>query len=511
MTWGMVGGAAVATIGGGLLGGGGGGQTVDKRPWEEMIPYLLNDQGIFPQAQKQFTDMQGKWDTQYQPTVDAYTKQLQDRGNSSIFGGANQLAQNMMGGQFDYTAKPVQSLDANTGQAAGVSSLQASPWVEGSANPLSITSQNIRAPQISQPNQLQSQQVSLAQARGAQGPADPTQALSSLLSGKINNPYLQQQANAITGDITRNLKENILPSMRDTAVASGQYGGSRQGILEGKALSNVSRDTAGALSGLFGGAYENAQNRMQSTAGQLNDQAGNIAVNNAGRADNASQFNIGNQMDVNKFNAGNLIDQQKFNSSQMQTAETNNVSNMLQNQQFNVNNANSNINRNLDVNKFNTTSGINQNQFNAGQQSNTAQFNANLGFQNNAQQQNFGQQNLQNRTNALGLFGQAGGLQDQNFQSLFNTLGAQDKYKQNNLNNYSNIVMQGAGMGGSQSAPQADMASQMFGGALAGGQLYNLWNQNSGGSGFSGQPSNMNQMLQMNGNDYGKLLSGMGG
>jgi hypothetical protein len=514
----IVGGLAGPLIGGllgGASGGGGEQQTVDKRPWEEMIPYLTGQNGIFPQAQQQFTDSKNNWATQYQPAVDAYTKQLQERGNNSIFGGANQLAQNMMGGQFDYRANPVQSIGTSTigggvGQAGNVDTLRHTPWAENSAGPMAIMSQNIRAPAIgaisaSDPATMRAQQVDISSARAGQGAVDPTQALSSLLSGKVNNPYLQQQANAITGDITRNLQENILPGMRDAAVASGQYGGSRQGILESKALSNVSRDTAGALSNLFGSANENAQNRMQSTAGQLNDQAGSLAVNNAGRTDAANQFNIGNQMttdrfnvgnnlDTQKFNAGNLMDQQKFNSSQMQNAESQNIANMLQNQQFNVQNANNNLNRHLDTNKFNTQTQIGQNQFNAnnalqagqfnaGQQNNTNQFNANLGMQNNAQQQNFGQQNLQNRTNALGLFGQTGGLQDQNFQSMFNALGAKDKYNQANLNNYAGLIQPGANMGGSQSqsGPSGNMASNIFGGAMMGGQLANLWGKPQAG------------------------------
>lgn len=479
----IVGGLAGPLIGGvlgGASGGGGGNQTVDKSPWGPMVPYLTGDNGIFPNAQRNFTDQNKAWSTQYAPAVNAYTELLKNRGNNDIYRNANQLSQNMMNGANDATGKPVNYLDPNMGKAAPVRDLMASPWVEG-----------ISGAQINAPDRLNSQAVNISDARRMQGAADPTKALQSLLSGQVNSPYLGQQANAITSDITRNLQENILPSMRDSAVASGQYGGSRQGILESKALSNVSRDTAGALSNLFGGAYENAQNRMQSTAGQLNDQAGNIAVNNAGRADAAGQFNISNAFDASKFNANNALNTQQFNS----------------------NNADRNISRQLDVNKFNTTSRTNQNQFDANNAINVGQFNANLGLRNNDQQQAFNQQNLQNRTNGLNLFNQVGNAQDQNFQSLFNTLGAQDKYKQNNLNNYADLVLRGSGLGGSQSVPGSggNMASNIFGGALAGGQFQNLWNQNSGGGGFSGQPSNMNQLLQMNGNDYGKFLSGKGG
>lgn len=499
MPWGPAIGAVGALGASAISSSNSGGQTVDKRPWEEMIPFLLHDQGIFPEAKNQYTHQQNAWDTQYAPTVDAYADLLRNRGNNDIYRNANQMSQDMMGGKYDSTGRAIDWLDPNLGQAAPVRALMESAW-----GPSISGASKVAAPVVNAPERLNSQNVNITDARRTQGAADPTNALKSLLSGQINNPYLGQQANAITSDITRNLQENILPGMRDSAVAAGQYGGSRQGILESKALSNVSRDTASALSGLFGGAYENAQSRMQGTAGQLNDQAGNLAVNNAGRADAAGQFNIGNAFDASKFNANNALDTSKFNAN-----------NEFSMQQFNSNNANRGIDRNLDVNKFNTTSGINQNQFNSGNALNVGQFNANLGLRNNDQQQNFNQQNLQNRTSGLGLFNQVGNAQDQNFQSSFNTLGARDKYRQGNLNNYANLVLQGSGMGGTTATGGggSDVASQMFGGALAGGQLYNLWDQKSGGGngGFSGNPSNMNQLLQMNGNDYGKFLSGMGG
>lgn len=113
------------------------------------------------------------------------------------------------------------------------------------------------------------------------GVLDPTNALSKMLSGRPDNPYLDSTANAITGQLTRNMKQNILPQLRSDAIVSGQYGGSRQGIAEANAISSLNQDLAPALTNMYSGSYENAQNRMAGTANALNDQAYNTAFSNA--------------------------------------------------------------------------------------------------------------------------------------------------------------------------------------------------------------------------------------
>jgi hypothetical protein len=128
-------------------------------------------------------------------------------------------------------------------------------------------------------------------ARTLQGGLDPSGALSRLLSGTPDNPYLDAQANAITGMMTRNMNENVMPGIRSGAISAGQYGGSRQGIAEGLAASRLNQDLAPALTGLYGGAYENAQQRMAGTASGLNEQAANMAAQNAANTLNTQQFN----------------------------------------------------------------------------------------------------------------------------------------------------------------------------------------------------------------------------
>lgn len=123
-------------------------------------------------------------------------------------------------------------------------------------------------------------QVDLAAARAGQGALDPTAALQQLLTGQVNNPYLDEQISALGKDLSSNFLENVAPGMRSGAVAAGGFGGSRQGIVEGLGAQGVSDALATSAANLRGTAFENAQNRMQQVATGLNDQAATVAQNN---------------------------------------------------------------------------------------------------------------------------------------------------------------------------------------------------------------------------------------
>jgi len=113
------------------------------------------------------------------------------------------------------------------------------------------------------------------------------------------NPYLtnalqsgidlsRANFNAAQNDATRNLQENILPSIRSGAIAAGGYGGSRQGIAEGRALSDFGRaqqqaltqfglGNTAAVTGAQSDAFNQGQNRslsaLQNLSGQQYDTA----------------------------------------------------------------------------------------------------------------------------------------------------------------------------------------------------------------------------------------------
>lgn len=261
-----------------------------SEPWKAAIPYLMGDtakgiKGIFPESQKTFE--QGGMNPAMQNAVDLYSQHVMQRATDPNMQFAQQGAGDVMRGAFDSNFSPV----GNTAY-----------------------------------NAISTPQTNLTAARGAQGRLDPTNAMVDLMSGRPDNPYLNQQASAITNQLTRNLNENVMPGLRSEALASGMYGGSRQGIAEGLAASRLNQDLAPALTGLFGGAYENAQNRKFGAASQLNDQAFQNASQNANRQFAGNQFNATNDLSNQQFNA-NLGLQ---NNQQLMAKNQANLGNRLQ-------------------------------------------------------------------------------------------------------------------------------------------------------------------------------------
>lgn len=98
---------------------------------------------------------------------------------------------------------------------------------------------------------------------------DYTGAVNQALSGRVDNPYLQQQATNAADLASQNWARNIAPVLRGGARMTGMYGGSRQGIAEGIAAGDLNRAITDATTNLYGGAYENAQNRAAAMAGQM--------------------------------------------------------------------------------------------------------------------------------------------------------------------------------------------------------------------------------------------------
>ena len=81
------------------------------------------------------------------------------------------------------------------------------------------------------------------------------------------NPYIQQQADSLKAGVNQNLKQQMLPAIRSSALANGSFGSSRQGIAEGVAAGNASTGIAGALANLYSGEYNTDQANQTSRMG----------------------------------------------------------------------------------------------------------------------------------------------------------------------------------------------------------------------------------------------------
>lgn len=124
-------------------------------------------------------------------------------------------------------------------------------------------------------------------------------------------------------------------------------------------------------------------------------------------------------------------------------------------------------------------------QFNGSQSMARDQFNANLGLQNNNQEMARAAQTLNNRMTSLQAYNAGNTISDQIYGQQQGLLQQPVAYDQNNLNNYANIILRGAGLGGqqSQSTPYYQNDAAGWGG-LASGAMGLL----SGGGG--GNPFN---------------------
>ena len=158
----------------------------------------------------------------------------------------------------------------------------------------------------------------------AQNGIDLSGTFNTLLGGGNTDALMKslQAGNALTneqlaqnqGNTISNFQKTVLPSIRGGAIAAGQYGSSRQGIAEGNAIGDLTKqlndqntqvslansaNNANALAG----AYENGQNRALSAAQGLSGQQYGVAGQNANTANQAEFMNVGNSYDASKFNA----------------------------------------------------------------------------------------------------------------------------------------------------------------------------------------------------------------
>lgn len=95
--------------------------------------------------------------------------------------------------------------------------------------------------------------------------------MSPDLLNPSSNPYLKAQGDAITGTVTNNLLERILPSIRSNAtLGSGMYSGgsTREGVAQGLAVGKTNEDISNALANLYGQAYQTGLSTIGSAVGR---------------------------------------------------------------------------------------------------------------------------------------------------------------------------------------------------------------------------------------------------
>lgn len=189
------------------------------------------------------------------------------------------------------------------------------------------------APQVGAPAWAVGNQVQAP----SQNNIDLTSTYNSLLGGgnnaalkdslKYGTDLTSAQFQKNQTDLTNNLQRNILPGIRSNSVLAGQYGGSRQGIAEGNALSDYTNQLTNAntqiglansanTTGQLANSYEQGQNRALAAAQGLSGQQYGTAAQNANTKNQAEFMNVG------QVQQNNLANQ----SAQLQTNAQNNSS-----------------------------------------------------------------------------------------------------------------------------------------------------------------------------------------
>lgn len=113
----------------------------------------------------------------------------------------------------------------------------------------------------------------------------------------MQNPYLQNYANAIASNANDNLQRNILPGINQQYVANGGFGGSRQGIAQGLAIGDTQKAIANAQAGLYSNSYGQDQ-QYNLGLGQLglNSNIANQNFYTSQRGQDLQQANLGAQL-----------------------------------------------------------------------------------------------------------------------------------------------------------------------------------------------------------------------
>jgi len=293
-------------------------------------------------------------------------------------------------------------------------------------------------------------------------------ALRNIIYGEQgNNPYLAgaiqkglNQSSAsfqnLKDDMLSSFKQDLLPSIRGDAIVNGQYGGSRQGLAEGKAADSLTRNLTRTLSQVAQNQTDAAvqaqaqqytqdrQNQLAAAMGLSGQQYGvsgaNAAATNQVNLANAGMINQGNQFNANSINQSQQQAYQAMVNSFMQNAQLQQQANMTNyqgDQQMNLANLNNRQQANM---------------------------------QNGAWQLSTNQMNSQNMATGAGLLG---GIQNNIFNQAMNAndAGINRAMKVNNL------IAPYANLGSTQTTNATtpmyqNQGANLLGGALAGLNMY---------------------------------------
>lgn len=338
------------------------------------------------------------------------------------------------------------------------------------------------------------------------------------------NPYLDQMGDSITDQVNQNLSRNMLPQIGSQAVSSGNFGGSRQGVVEANAFRDANGQLANALTGMRFGDYNNTMQRQLQQYGMdqsYNLGQGNLALGNK-NSDNSFALGQGNLALGNRqadqsyaLGQGNLALGNKTADNSFTLGQGNlQLGNKNSDQSYNLGLGNlqlgnKNSDQSFELGQGNLQLGnktadnsftLGQGNLQLGNKNSDQGFalgvgNLGLGFQNSDNAFALGQGNLQlgNKQADQGfytqqrgqdlqqvglgasLFGQGNNGMLSQGQGAYNLGLTQQNAPGQAMQGFNGVAGPYTGFGSTTSSQQGSQGAGFVGGALAGSQMYNIF------------------------------------
>lgn len=308
--------------------GGGSSTTVQKAdPWSGAQPFLLGSQTTrLKQGVQPIYKQEQSWDPNSGEGGGWVTKNVMSNpssdyetvGSPGIFPEAQRLYQQQgwSQGMQDLSSAQAQNIANRSGQVQQAYAI-GNAVVDGAADP---DVQKVGA--IAGADRIRAQTVNPTQAFRSMGAADPTGSIQQMLSGQVNTSALNPVVDTALRRMGENFSESVLPNIRGGAIASGQYGSSRQGVAEGLAAKGLGYAMGDTSANMYNNAFNQAQQQMYGTANNMAGLGLNNAQSNANRDLSAQTTNAANQLAAQQFNAnlGLQNNQQSMQKIQQQLA-----------------------------------------------------------------------------------------------------------------------------------------------------------------------------------------------
>lgn len=441
---------------GGLLGGKGSSQsgtqtqtqqqTLDPR-MQEILYGKDGQGGLLSQIMTQANAPQSEGLKQFGTGLDELLGQTGVSDTNAI----RNAALGLLGGN---QSAPTMTAAEMTPASVSIQALQNLPQKIAQMTPAQMEAARINAPE----------QNTLGLSKGYQDLIYSDAGANPFLTGSIQKG-LNQAQNAY-GNLVEDQSQAVqdaLASIRGGAIASGQYGGSRQGLAESRAIAEMSKNLARAGSQIGqnaqdaavaaqAGAYDADRNRMLSALGNLSGQQYQVASQDTAAENAARGMNANFQQQANQFNTNWLNQAGLGQTDAMRQA----------------------LFRNADYQ-----------QQAAGQ---------NAGFKQQANQQT-GNWDLQNRAQNMQGISTGAGLLGNTLGNTFQGAQAQDMYGLNKLGMANSMIAPytTAGSTNTSSTPlYQNKGANFLGGALMGNQIGGALGGLFGGSGSSNPTSFLN-------------------